>query len=155
MFWSTWLLVVFIFLFKLTNPTLLFLGRSSSESMIDNSEQDFDMGGQSLQKCQQYEKKRTYFCRIDNLEKDLSPFTLQHFVEEHLGIPCLAFICPSIAHEFFSRGFILLKERHQADMLMDFLLNREYIIVSLKGRFVLCLQPIKLVHHICAWFIGT
>ncbi|KAL0919328.1 hypothetical protein M5K25_011416 [Dendrobium thyrsiflorum] len=109
-------------------------GRSSSESTIDYLEQDFDMGGQSLGKYQNFKKKITYFCRIDNLEKDLSPFTLKHFVQEHLGIPCLAIICPSISHEFCTRGFILLEEKHQADMLMDFLLNREHIIVSLKGR---------------------
>ncbi|PKU63455.1 uncharacterized protein LOC110095949 [Dendrobium catenatum] len=109
-------------------------GRSSSESMSENLEQDFDMGGQSLGKYQKIKKKITYFCRIDNLEKDLSPFTLKHFVQEHLGIPCFAIICPSISHEFCTRGFILLEEKHQADMLMDFLLNIEYIIVSLKGR---------------------
>ncbi|XP_020577917.1 uncharacterized protein LOC110023040 [Phalaenopsis equestris] len=110
-------------------------GRSSSESMSGNFEEDFDMGGQLIQKYQHFEKKRTYyFCRIDNLEKNLSAFTLKHFVQEHLGLPCLAFICPTISREFCTRGFILLEEMHQSDKLMDFLLNREYIIASLEGR---------------------
>ncbi|KAK8926204.1 hypothetical protein KSP39_PZI018050 [Platanthera zijinensis] len=110
-------------------------GRSSNESMDDNLEQDVDMGGQSLQKCIKIEKKRTfYFCRIDNLEKDLSPFTLMHFIHEHLGITCSAIVYPSTSHEFCTRGFILVDGSHQYHKLMGFLLNREYFIVSLRGR---------------------
>ncbi|PKA49873.1 hypothetical protein AXF42_Ash004415 [Apostasia shenzhenica] len=106
-------------------------GRNSGE---DVSEGDFDMGGESLHHEILKKKASCYFFTIDNMEKDLSPFKLMQFIHEYLGIPCSTFVCPSAAHEFCTRGFILVDKKVHASKIMDFLLNTEYIIVSSRGR---------------------
>ncbi|XP_050379879.1 uncharacterized protein LOC126797269 [Argentina anserina] len=75
-----------------------------------------------------------YMVLIENLENEISPFTILEFIQQHVSITCQASVSPSKSMELYTRAIILLNSKENLEKLSNFLESPDHVIISSTGR---------------------
>ncbi|XP_059661272.1 uncharacterized protein LOC132307502 [Cornus florida] len=98
------------------------------------TDQDRDIGGESLNMNGTEETRSHHFILIENLERDLSPLSIMKFIQKQTSITPLAYVFPSLSSEAYARGLIVLDCEKKHKNVYQFLDNPDHVIMSTKGR---------------------
>nr|XP_043618732.1 uncharacterized protein LOC122590609 [Erigeron canadensis] len=71
---------------------------------------------------------------LENLEKDLCPTLMVHFIREQTSLTGQAYVFPSLTMETYARGAIVADNISNLKRICDFISNPNHLIVSLSGR---------------------
>ncbi|VFQ60522.1 unnamed protein product [Cuscuta campestris] len=105
---------------------LIYVGAGKlSNSESSHQDQDIDLGG---------EKSNSYFILIGNLERSLSPSSIQAFIERHTGVSPQVYILLSPVWIHFARAVLLVDTKKKHENICKFLVNPDHFIVSTSGR---------------------
>ncbi|KAI3976116.1 hypothetical protein MKX01_006632 [Papaver californicum] len=76
----------------------------------------------------------SYYILIENLEKDLTPWTIVSFLSEHVSIIFGAFVFPSLLSDANTRGIITADTKEKLQQLLKYLCDPAHLIISSRGR---------------------
>ncbi|XP_009414405.2 uncharacterized protein LOC103995526 [Musa acuminata AAA Group] len=117
------------------NPTLdhfLDIARNRFDGNDKTSKQAIDPERSPLKPM--FGEKNYYAFWIDNLEKDLSPMTMNDFIYEQTSLSSQVELSYSVLPVMSCSGMVLLRTEKDAKKLLDFLLDPAHIVVSSRGR---------------------
>ncbi|XP_059624888.1 uncharacterized protein LOC132268143 [Cornus florida] len=98
------------------------------------TDQDRDLGGESVNMNGTEETCCHHFILLENLETDLSPLSITEFIQKQTSIRPLAYVFPSLSSETFAKGLIGLDCEKKHKNVYQFLDNPDHFIMSTKGR---------------------
>ncbi|KAK1310517.1 hypothetical protein QJS10_CPA08g01775 [Acorus calamus] len=118
---------------RLGSKKLMFEGMNCNGKQ--NIEQDVDLGGGfSHHKDYYYPMCDHYIILVENLEKDILPWTIRDFIYQHTSILSRVYVVPGLVWETYVRGVIFLDSEEKLEKLFCFLCNPTHLIVSSRGR---------------------
>lgn len=79
-----------------------------------------------------------YMVIVENLEKEISPFTIMEFIQQQVSITCQASVSASKSSELYTRAIILLDNKENLEKFSDFLESPDHVIISSAGRYIFC-----------------
>ncbi|XP_028758680.1 uncharacterized protein LOC114717638 [Neltuma alba] len=86
--------------------------------------EDRDLGG----------KKNLFMILVGNLDKTLSPPTIEEFLYRHISVSPRVYIFPSLSSELFTRGAFVFDSKGDFEKLHNFLNDPTQIVMSSTGR---------------------
>ncbi|KAL5537695.1 hypothetical protein UlMin_042906 [Ulmus minor] len=75
-----------------------------------------------------------YMVFIDNLEKDLTPATIEEFLRKEVSVSCQASVSPSLNLDICTRGSIFFDSKTIFNKFCDFMEDTKRIIMSSRNR---------------------
>lgn len=75
---------------------------------------------------------------VENLEKGISAVTIMQFLYQQVSVSCKAIVLPSKPSESYTRATIILDNKKNLEKLSIFLESPDRIIISSRGRYILC-----------------
>ncbi|CAH9091474.1 unnamed protein product [Cuscuta epithymum] len=90
-----------------------------------HQDQDQDLGG---------EPSNCFFIVIGNMERSLSPASIQEFINRHACVSPEVYVLPSPLPTHFTKAVLLLDTKKKHDKVCQFLDNPDHFVVSMSGR---------------------
>ncbi|KAL3824281.1 hypothetical protein ACJIZ3_020310 [Penstemon smallii] len=101
---------------------------------IHRMNQDDDIGPEPCNIDGSGTDKGQHLILVYNLEKDITPSSIKQFIYVQTDILPQAFVFPSLLHDQFARGAILVDCQQKFQTMYKFLSSPEHLIVSSRGR---------------------
>ncbi|KAM0068418.1 hypothetical protein Hdeb2414_s0002g00072921 [Helianthus debilis subsp. tardiflorus] len=106
-----------------------YVGSSAGRECIwpEVIDHDVDIGGVK-------KTDRHHYVVLTNLDKDLCPLLMRHFIHKHTSITAQTCVFPTLLQETYVRGAILVDNKTKLKRICDFVNNPNHFITSFFGR---------------------